>query len=82
MWDQFVDTSTIYCDVAKSCRQFGYSGTCPVAESVANRLVTVPNHATLTSQDIDSVAQVFLSSLDAWRNAQPAQACILDAIRT
>jgi perosamine synthetase len=82
MWEQFVDTSTIYCDVAKRCRQFGYSGTCPVAESVANRLVTVPNHAILTSQDIDSVAQAFLSSLHAWRNVQPAQACILDAIRT
>ena len=82
MWEHFVDTSTIYCDVAKRCRQFGYSGTCPVAESVANRLVTVPNHAILTSQDIDSVAQAFLSSLHAWRNVQPAQACILDAIRT
>jgi dTDP-4-amino-4,6-dideoxygalactose transaminase len=82
MWEQFVDTSTIYCDVAKRCRQFGYSGTCPVAESVANRLVTVPNHAILTSQDIDSVAQVFLSSLHAWRHVQPDQACILDAIRT
>jgi perosamine synthetase len=82
MWGQFVDTSTIYCDVARRCRQFGYSGACPVAESVANRLVTVPNHAILTSQDIDSVAQVFLSSLHAWRNVQPDQACILDAIRT
>jgi len=82
MWEQFVDTSTIYCDVAKRCRQFGYSGTCPVAESVASRLITVPNHAILTSRDIDSVAQVFLSSLHAWRNVQPDQACILDAIRT
>jgi dTDP-4-amino-4,6-dideoxygalactose transaminase len=82
MWSEFVDTSMIYGDVVRKCRRFGYQGTCPVAESVANRLLTVPNYATLASHDIDSVAQVFLSSLHAWRNVQPAQASILDAIRT
>jgi len=82
MWEQFVDTSMIYCNVVKQCRQFGYLGNCPVAESVADRLITLPNHAALTSQDIDGVAQVFLSSLQAWRTAQPAQACILQTLRT
>jgi len=82
MWQKFIDTSTIYCDVVKHCRRFGYRGTCPVAESVADRLITVPNHAALTSQDIDGVAQIFLSSLHAWRNAQPARANVLDALRT
>jgi perosamine synthetase len=82
MWARFVDTSTIYCDVVKHCRRFGYSGDCPVAESVASRLITVPNYAALASQDIDGVAQVFLSSLHACRNPQPAQACCLDALRT
>jgi perosamine synthetase len=72
MWAQSVDTSMIYCDVVKRCRQFGYLGTCPVAESVADRLITVPNYAALDSQDIDDVAQVFLSSLRAWRKMQPA----------
>jgi dTDP-4-amino-4,6-dideoxygalactose transaminase len=82
MWEQFVDSSMIYCDVVKKCRQFGYRGNCPVAESVADRLITVPNYAALASQDIDGVAQVFLSSLQAWRNAQPAQACVLHALQT
>jgi len=75
MWAQFVDTSMIYCDVVKQCRRFGYLGTCPVAESVANRLITVPNHASLTSHDIDRVAEVFLSSLRAWRKGQLANSC-------
>jgi perosamine synthetase len=82
MWAQFVDTSTIYCDVVKHCRRFGYSGDCPVSESVASRLITVPNHAALTIEEIDGVAQIFLSSLQAWRNPQPAQACCLDALGT
>jgi dTDP-4-amino-4,6-dideoxygalactose transaminase len=82
MWEQFVDSSMIYCDVVKKCRQFGYRGNCPVAESVADRLITVPNYAALTSQDIDGVAHVFLSSLQARRNAQPAQACVLHALQT
>ena len=82
MWEQFVDTSMIYSDVVKRCRQFGYQGDCPVAESVADRLITLPNHAALASQDIDGVAQVFLSSLEAWRNVQPSQACVLHALRT
>jgi dTDP-4-amino-4,6-dideoxygalactose transaminase len=68
MWARFVDTSMIYCDVVKQCRRFGYRGGCPVAESVADRLITLPNHAALADQDIDRVAQVFLSSLRACRS--------------
>jgi perosamine synthetase len=71
MWTQFVDTSMIYSGVVRECRRFGYRGGCPVAESVADRLITVPNHAALTSQDIDGVAEVFVSSLRACRNSQP-----------
>jgi len=71
MWERFVDTSTIYCGVVAECRRFGYRGGCPVAESVADRLITLPNHAALTRQDIDFVAQAFLSSLETSRNAQP-----------
>ena len=70
MWKRFVDTSMIYCDVVQQCRRFGYRGTCPQAESIADRLITVPNHAALTSQDIDGIAQVFRSSLLACRNVQ------------
>jgi dTDP-4-amino-4,6-dideoxygalactose transaminase len=68
MWARFVDTSMIYCDVVKQCRRFGYRGGCPVAESVADRLITLPNYAALADQDIDRVAQVFLSSLRACRS--------------
>jgi hypothetical protein len=67
MWARFVDTSKIYSGVVKECRQFGYVGGCPVAESVADRLITLPNYAGLTGEDIDHVAEVFLSDLLAWR---------------
>jgi dTDP-4-amino-4,6-dideoxygalactose transaminase len=84
MWNSFVDTSMIYSDVVRRCAQFGYRGGCPVAESVADRLITIPNHAALTSQDIDEVAQVFLSSLGACRSAQPCAwpRAMSDALRT
>jgi dTDP-4-amino-4,6-dideoxygalactose transaminase len=70
MWAQFVDTSRIYSEVVKEARRFGYLGGCPVAESVADRLITLPNHAALTGQDIDDVATVFLANLRARRDAQ------------
>jgi len=70
MWEKFVDTSMIYCSAINQCQLFGYRGGCPVAESVADRLITLPNHAALTEQDIDNVAEVFLSSLQAWRRRQ------------
>jgi dTDP-4-amino-4,6-dideoxygalactose transaminase len=70
MWKRFVDTSMIYCDVVQQCRRFGYQGTCPRAESIVDRLITIPNHAALTSEDIDGVAQVFRSSLLACRNVK------------
>jgi hypothetical protein len=69
MWARFVDTSMIYSEVVKEARQFGYLGECPVAESVADRLITLPNYASLTTQDIDTVAHIFLSSLRACRRA-------------
>ena len=82
MWDRFVDTSMIYSDVVKHCRRLGYRGNCPVAESVVDRLVTVPNHASLTPNDIDGVARIFLSSLHAWRNTQRRDARIPDTLVT
>jgi perosamine synthetase len=87
MWAQFVDTSMIYSDAIRQCRRYGYRGGCPVAESVADRLITLPNHAALTGRDIDSVAEVFRSSLRAYRRSQPipAPSCEYseqDALRT
>ena len=76
MWARFVDTSIIYSDVIRVARRFGYRGGCPVAESVADRLITLPNHAALTDQDIDTVAQVFLSSLRTCRDTQVHRSCL------
>jgi perosamine synthetase len=70
MWRKFVDTSALYSNVVNECRQFGYRGGCPVAESVAERLITLPNYASLTGEDIESVAGAFLSSLRAYRQAR------------
>ena len=74
MWAKFVDTSMIYSGVVQECRRLGYLGGCPVAESVAERLITLPNHATLTEGDIDRVAEVFLSTLQICRDAEPSEA--------
>jgi perosamine synthetase len=72
MWKEFIDTSMIYSRAIDECRKAGYRGGCPVAESVAERLLTLPNHAALNVQEIDRVAEVFLWSLGAYRNAYPA----------
>ena len=74
MWAKFVDTSMIYSGVVQECRRLGYLGGCPVAESVAERLITLPNHAALADHDIDRVAEVFLSTLRICRDAQPSEA--------
>jgi dTDP-4-amino-4,6-dideoxygalactose transaminase len=81
MWERFVDTSTIYSRVVEECRKFGYRGGCPVAESVANRLITLPNHAGLSGSDIDTVADVFLSSLRRCRNARPSYPVMTFGVR-
>jgi dTDP-4-amino-4,6-dideoxygalactose transaminase len=72
MWRNFVDTSTIYSNSIESCRRFGYRGGCPISESVATRLITLPNYAALGEDEIDAVARVFLSSLQACRSVQHA----------
>jgi len=81
MWAEFVDTSMIYSSVVEECRRFAYKGGCPVAESVSDRLITLPNHAALTVQDIDTVAKVFLSSVRAYRDAQPVSERLHCALR-
>ncbi len=82
MWSRFVDTSRIYSDVVKEAKVFGYRGGCPVAESVADRLITLPNYAGLSSRDIDTVAHAFLSSLRACRQTGHMPAWCTDLNRT
>jgi dTDP-4-amino-4,6-dideoxygalactose transaminase len=72
MWRRHVDTSTIYSAVVEECRNYGYTGGCPVAESVAERLITLPNYAGLSGEDIDRVAEAFLLSLREWRSDRSA----------
>jgi perosamine synthetase len=66
-WARYVDTSAIYSHVVHEARRLGYQSGCPEAESVADRLITLPNYAALSEQDIDYIARVFLSSLQACR---------------
>jgi dTDP-4-amino-4,6-dideoxygalactose transaminase len=72
MWSRFIDTSTIYSGAIDECRKLGYLGGCPVAESVARCLITLPNYADLSNSEIDEVAEVFLSSLKDCRTARPS----------
>jgi len=84
MWKQFIDTSTLYSGSIDECRRLGYRGGCPVAESVAGRLITLPNYAGLSGNEIDAVAQAFLVSLKAWRTARdldPETSCECATVR-
>jgi dTDP-4-amino-4,6-dideoxygalactose transaminase len=74
MWSRFIDTSTIYSHAIDECRKAGYQGGCPIAESVASRLITLPNYADLSNREIDKVAEVFLRSLKACRAKRPSPA--------
>lgn len=70
MWTRFIDTSMIYSGVVAEARRFGYEGGCPIAESVADRLITLPNYAGLTPRDITAVAYTFLAGIRAFRRAR------------
>jgi dTDP-4-amino-4,6-dideoxygalactose transaminase len=72
MWMEYVDTSTIYSGSIDAARKRGYRGGCPVAESVAGRLLTLPNYATMTGDEIEIVAQLFIASVKAWRSKRPS----------
>ncbi|NIM98325.1 MAG: hypothetical protein GTO24_09685 [candidate division Zixibacteria bacterium] len=58
-----VDSSRIYSGVIRHSRSLGYQGGCPVSESVATRLLTLPNYASLSRADIERVARAFLQAL-------------------
>ena len=63
-----VDTSRIYSDVISHSRKLGYQDGCPVSESVAARLLTLPNYASLSRADIERVAEAFLRALGQYRH--------------
>jgi dTDP-4-amino-4,6-dideoxygalactose transaminase len=68
LWSRFVDTSTIYSDVLTESARFGYMGGCPIAESVAIRLITLPNYAALKEREIDNIAELFRAALRDYRS--------------
>ena len=72
MWEHFVDTSALYSEAIEKCRSLGYRGGCPMSESVAARLITLPNHAALSAAEIDAVADAFRASLRTVRELAPA----------
>jgi len=63
MLTQGVDTSHLYSESIDHSRKLGYQGGCPVSESVAARLLTLPNYASLSRNDIGRVARAFLQAL-------------------
>ncbi len=69
MLSQGIDTSHIYSDSITHSRKLGYRGGCPVAESVAARLLTLPNYASLSRTDIERVARAFLQALQQHRGS-------------
>ncbi len=71
MLAQGVDTSNLYSDSINHSRKLGYQGGCPVAESVAARLLTLPNYASLSRNDIERVARAFLQALRQSRSHSP-----------
>jgi dTDP-4-amino-4,6-dideoxygalactose transaminase len=62
-----IDVSEMYWEIASQLREFGYSGNCPVSESVAGRMLTLPNSADLTEAQVDFVAHTFEASVRKYR---------------
>lgn len=67
MLSRGVDTSRIYYDVVEHSKRFGYISGCPVSESIATRLLTLPNYASLSEGDVGRVARCFEEAVDAYR---------------
>ena len=71
---QGVDTSRNYFNIVDLSRDFGYSGGCPVSESVARRILTLPSYASLSTQDIERVAASFIAALRTYRSGRSVHA--------
>ena len=67
-----VDTSEMYWDMLGEAQELGYRGGCPVSESVARRMLTLPNHAAFGLQDMDYIAKAFAQAIQEYRLRHPA----------
>lgn len=70
MLRRHVDSSCIYFDVVERSRELGYRGECPVSEAAAKRMLTLPNYASLSSLDLDRVAEAFTAAVEAHRSGK------------
>ena len=68
MLKEGVDTSQIYSNAISHSRKLGYIAGCPISESVAARLLTLPNYASLSRADIERVAGAFLQAVIQYRH--------------
>jgi perosamine synthetase len=73
MLKQGIDTSRIWHDIVPHCRRLGYTDGCPVSESVPERMMTLPNYASLSPKDIERVAKAFLFALRHYRSRSHAR---------
>jgi perosamine synthetase len=67
MFELGVDTSKIHYNSAECAVRHGYKGGCPVSESVARRILTLPNFASLDNFGLERVALAFLAGLKRHR---------------
>ena len=81
MLEKSVDTSRVYFNVVSDARRLGYGGGCPVAEAAAQRMMTLPNYAALTTQEIDYVAETFIEAVEAHRSNRRRKAWAVGAAR-
>jgi perosamine synthetase len=67
MRERGVESSRVHFDVVRFSAALGYRSGCPVAESVASRMLTLPNQAGLSSDDLGRVTTAFQGALGAYR---------------
>lgn len=71
MLERDVDTSKIHFNTVELSRPLGYESGCPVSESAADRMLTLPNYAALSKASIEHVAEAFLAALKEARATRP-----------
>jgi dTDP-4-amino-4,6-dideoxygalactose transaminase len=70
---QGVDTSRNYFNIVELSRAFGYLDGCPVSESVARRMLTLPSYASLSTQDVERISDSFTAALRTYRSRRGMQ---------
>ncbi len=59
-----IDTTKLFSKTPEIARlNYGYIGNCPYTENIANRILTIPNHYTLTENELKKVSGAMRSCL-------------------